>query len=253
MQAVWLNPGVKYQAACVCEHEGRVSACACHQVASVLPFFAVLLLVVLDVICRHATCQCELMGKSADLGLPMCKIAVDTVHNETDNPLRLLSHTHKGNGAGSQALQARSNLQCTDTDICSLSPLCRNQLKHIQKIRYVADEAEQYERAWLLLADIYIQSGKFDLAQVCLLMMTAWVVLGAALLSIVCWRYMPYLQQSVATCNCNCCWQEAYFDWVDCPSDYVATRRSLAVPRATTCGLTTNKPVSRVHTREGAM
>lgn len=43
---------------------------------------------------------------------------------------------------------------------------CRNQLKHIQKIRYVADEVDQYERAWLLLADIYIQSGKFDLAQV---------------------------------------------------------------------------------------
>ena len=43
---------------------------------------------------------------------------------------------------------------------------CRNQLKHIQKIPYVADDADQYERAWLLLADIYIQSGKFDLAQV---------------------------------------------------------------------------------------
>ena len=42
----------------------------------------------------------------------------------------------------------------------------RNQLKHIQKIPYVADDADQYERAWLLLADIYIQSGKFDLAQV---------------------------------------------------------------------------------------
>lgn len=44
--------------------------------------------------------------------------------------------------------------------------VCRNQLKQIQKIHYVADEADQYERAWLLLADIYIQSGKFDLAQV---------------------------------------------------------------------------------------
>lgn len=55
-------------------------------------------------------------------------------------------------------------VQCTDAD-----PSCRNQLKHIQKIRYVADEADQYERAWLLLADIYIQSGKFDLAQVCFL------------------------------------------------------------------------------------
>ncbi len=34
----------------------------------------------------------------------------------------------------------------------------------------MADEADQYERAWLLLADIYIQSGKFDLAQVGLLL-----------------------------------------------------------------------------------
>lgn len=75
-----------------------------------------------------------------------------------------------------------------------LSPWCRNQLKHIQKIRYVADEAEQYERAWLLLADIYIQSGKFDLAQVCLLILTEWVALGA-LLGVVCWRCMSYLQQ----------------------------------------------------------
>ena len=50
-----------------------------------------------------------------------------------------------------------------DTCLC-----CRNQLKHIQKIRYVADEADQYERAWLLLADIHIQGGKFDLAQVSL-------------------------------------------------------------------------------------
>ena len=52
------------------------------------------------------------------------------------------------------------------------TPCCRNQLKHIQKIRYVADEADQYERAWLLLADIYIQSGKFDLAQVRVLILS---------------------------------------------------------------------------------
>lgn len=33
-------------------------------------------------------------------------------------------------------------------------------------MKYVPEEADQYERAWLLLADIYISSGKFDLAQV---------------------------------------------------------------------------------------
>ncbi|KAF8572456.1 hypothetical protein P879_02170 [Paragonimus westermani] len=41
----------------------------------------------------------------------------------------------------------------------------RNQLKRLAKIHWVAHEAEELEKAWLLLADLYIQGGKMDLAQ----------------------------------------------------------------------------------------
>jgi tetratricopeptide repeat protein 21B len=44
-------------------------------------------------------------------------------------------------------------------------PKARNQLKRIAKMTYNSDEAEEFERSWLLLADIYIQAGKYDLAQ----------------------------------------------------------------------------------------
>lgn len=82
-------------------------------------------------------------------------------------------------------------MQCTEA-----YSSCRNQLKHIQKIRYVTDEADQYERAWLLLADIYIQSGKFDLAQVWLLISNVYEgLLGLSFLGFTC------LQQTTAACN----------------------------------------------------
>lgn len=37
------------------------------------------------------------------------------------------------------------------------TPKARNQLKRVQKIPYKPDEAEEFERAWLLLSDIHIQ------------------------------------------------------------------------------------------------
>ncbi len=49
---------------------------------------------------------------------------------------------------------------------CHTLPQARNQLKRVAKLPYNAEEAEDFERAWLLLADIHIQGGKFDLAQV---------------------------------------------------------------------------------------
>jgi tetratricopeptide repeat protein 21B len=45
------------------------------------------------------------------------------------------------------------------------TPKARNQLKRVQKIPYKPDEGEEFEKSWLLLADIHIQGGKFDLAQ----------------------------------------------------------------------------------------
>jgi len=37
------------------------------------------------------------------------------------------------------------------------TPKARNQLKRVQKIPYKPDEAEEFERSWLLLTDIHIQ------------------------------------------------------------------------------------------------
>ncbi|XP_069791436.1 tetratricopeptide repeat protein 21B isoform X2 [Narcine bancroftii] len=48
--------------------------------------------------------------------------------------------------------------------ILKQTPRARNQLKRIAKLNWNAVEAEELEKSWLLLADIYIQSGKFDMA-----------------------------------------------------------------------------------------
>jgi len=45
------------------------------------------------------------------------------------------------------------------------TPKARNQLKRVAKMQYNAEEADDFEKSWLLLADIHIQGGKFDLAQ----------------------------------------------------------------------------------------
>ena len=43
-------------------------------------------------------------------------------------------------------------------------PKARTQLKRLAKVPWTVDEAEDLEKSWLLLADIYCQGGKFDLA-----------------------------------------------------------------------------------------
>jgi tetratricopeptide repeat protein 21B len=45
------------------------------------------------------------------------------------------------------------------------TPKARNQLKRISKLSFNATQAEEFEKCWLLLTDIYISSGKYDLAQ----------------------------------------------------------------------------------------
>ena len=40
----------------------------------------------------------------------------------------------------------------------------RNQLKHIARLSWNIADADEFEKSWLLLADIYIHSGKFDMA-----------------------------------------------------------------------------------------
>ncbi|XP_077584851.1 tetratricopeptide repeat protein 21B-like [Stigmatopora nigra] len=44
------------------------------------------------------------------------------------------------------------------------TPQARNQLKHITKMSWTIVDAEEFEKSWLLLANIYIHSGKYDLA-----------------------------------------------------------------------------------------
>ncbi|XP_064595299.1 tetratricopeptide repeat protein 21B-like isoform X2 [Liolophura sinensis] len=45
------------------------------------------------------------------------------------------------------------------------NPRARNQLKRVAKCPWTIQDAEDLEKSWLLLADIYIQSGKYDMAQ----------------------------------------------------------------------------------------
>ncbi|CAB4014116.1 Tetratricopeptide repeat 21B [Paramuricea clavata] len=44
------------------------------------------------------------------------------------------------------------------------TPRARNQLKRIAKMNWTMEEADEFERSWLLLADVYIQNGKYDMA-----------------------------------------------------------------------------------------
>ncbi|XP_052258735.1 tetratricopeptide repeat protein 21B-like isoform X2 [Dreissena polymorpha] len=44
------------------------------------------------------------------------------------------------------------------------TPRARNQLKRVAKTNWNMVDAEDLEKSWLLLADIYIQSGKYDMA-----------------------------------------------------------------------------------------
>lgn len=43
-------------------------------------------------------------------------------------------------------------------------PRARNQLKRVAKMQWTTEHAEEFEQSWLLLADVYIQTGKYDMA-----------------------------------------------------------------------------------------
>ncbi|CAD7690626.1 unnamed protein product [Nyctereutes procyonoides] len=49
--------------------------------------------------------------------------------------------------------------------ILKQTPRARNQLKRIAKMNWNPIDAEDFEKGWLLLADIYIQSAKYDMAE----------------------------------------------------------------------------------------
>ncbi|XP_039250500.2 tetratricopeptide repeat protein 21B-like [Styela clava] len=48
--------------------------------------------------------------------------------------------------------------------IMKQTPRARNQLKRISKMQWTLEDADNFEQAWLLLADVYISAGKFDMA-----------------------------------------------------------------------------------------
>uniref|UniRef100_A0A8C8JG91 Tetratricopeptide repeat domain 21B n=1 Tax=Oncorhynchus tshawytscha TaxID=74940 RepID=A0A8C8JG91_ONCTS len=48
--------------------------------------------------------------------------------------------------------------------ILKQTPRARNQLKRVAKMNWSIVDADEFEKSWLLLADIYIQSGKYDMA-----------------------------------------------------------------------------------------
>ncbi|XP_042234768.1 tetratricopeptide repeat protein 21B-like [Homarus americanus] len=48
--------------------------------------------------------------------------------------------------------------------ILKQTPRARNQLKRLAKAVWNFEDAEYLERCWLLLADIYVQTGKYDMA-----------------------------------------------------------------------------------------
>jgi tetratricopeptide repeat protein 21B len=59
-------------------------------------------------------------------------------------------------------------LPLSDVQVSSplLPPWCAA-LQRVSKLPYVPEDADEFERAWLALADMHIAGGKFDLAQVC--------------------------------------------------------------------------------------
>ncbi len=59
-----------------------------------------------------------------------------------------------------------SNLFVIDYEMSCLQQflMFRNQLKRVAKHSWNFEDADHLERCWLLLADIYIQGGKYDMA-----------------------------------------------------------------------------------------
>jgi len=73
-------------------------------------------------------------------------------------------------GASPETAIEKVNVPClvgmaTALQIMKQTPKARNHLKRVAKAPFTQEEAEEFERGWLLLADIHIQGGKYDLAQ----------------------------------------------------------------------------------------
>lgn len=92
--------------------------------------------------------------------------------------LHLVRSGFTGKQGLEQSVQTFMNLLTTDADdvaalvgasialvVMKQQPKARNHLKRVAKMNFLVDQADDFEQAYLLLADIYIQGGKYDLAQ----------------------------------------------------------------------------------------
>ncbi len=70
------------------------------------------------------------------------------------------------------------------------SPRARNQLKRVSKIDWSKENGEDLEKCWILLADIYIQGGKYDLATELLKKVTS-----VNQSSIKAWEYLGFIME----------------------------------------------------------
>jgi len=82
----------------------------------------------------------------------------------------IMTNDRSSPNANSPSNTEKVNVPClvgmaTALQMMKQTPKARNHLKRVAKAPYTQDEADDFERGWLLLADIYIVGGKFDLAQ----------------------------------------------------------------------------------------
>ena len=109
----------------------------------------------------------------------------------------------------------------------------------IVKLEFRPDHAEEFERAWLMLADLYIHSGKYDLAQdLCKRCLTHNQSCGKA------WEYLGLVMEK----------EQSYKDAADAYERawQYESERSAAVVRTAFCLATSLPPSARACTTAAA-
>jgi tetratricopeptide repeat protein 21B len=81
------------------------------------------------------------------------------------------------------------------------TPRARTQLKRVAKIEWNIEMGDDLENCWLLLSDIYIQGGKYDLATELLKKITLFNQSNAK-----CWEYLGFIMEK----------EQSYRDAADC-------------------------------------
>ncbi|XP_073437605.1 tetratricopeptide repeat protein 21A isoform X3 [Dendrobates tinctorius] len=129
----------------------------------------------------------SLLGEKRDsekLGVRTAEKLLKTFHPRTvhgQNQLAMLQcyclMATRDKGNIETALSTFTNMATTEKENTSVllavaqaymilkqTPRARNQLKRLSKAHWTLEDAEDLEKSWLLLADIYIKSGKYDIA-----------------------------------------------------------------------------------------